>query len=439
MADSVQIPVEFTGWDKVINSIEGTTKASKELGDQMRKALLGEVIVSSLNRISSGLKDGIAKEAVGAASALVQGFAQGGPIGAALAGAAVSVGLITKGLQAVADAEREVNAVRLDGYRALSAFERGVGAQQDAFSELNRTRTSAQAAAIVAEEEKKQAAARTAFAVRNALAIKFLDEADVALEENFQEELDAEATQAERLREADREGRAARYAEWQQDIRDFDAAQAVERDQQLALAKQAADARLKLEQDAAKKLYDSRMAAQEAVLEMGALAGNMFAQQVGGAVGALAQLDAAQIAAAASSQDLGASLASAALESVQGVLASVAQEATVKAALATAKGIGALAGVGTAPLAPGFFGEAAAFAGVAALAGGGAIAAGTAAAAARPAPAPTALPVQGGPTGGSGGGITVNLTTSRIYSTGADVGADITASLKNYERYRGYR
>lgn len=437
MADSVQIPVEFTGWDKVISSIEGTTKASKELGDQMRKALLGEVIVSSLNRISSGLKDGIAKEAVGAASAVVQGFAQGGPIGAALAGAAVSVGLITKGLQAVADAEREVNAVRLDGYRALSAFERGVGAQQDAFSELNRTRTSAQAAAIVAEEEKKQAAARTAFAARNALAIKFLDEADVALDESFREELDAEAAQAERLREADREGRAARYAEWQQDIRDFDAAQAVERDQQLTLARQAADARLKLEQDAAKQLYDSRMAAQEAVQEMGALAGTGFANQIGSAVGALAQLDAAQIAAAASAEDFGQQMAAGALRATAGVLQGVAQEATAKALLATAKGVGALAGVVTAELAPGFFGEAAAYGAAAVAAGGGAIALNTAASAVAPS-APRAAPSGGGGSG-DGGGVTINVNTDRLFSTEADIGASIEHSRKQFERYRGYR
>lgn len=435
MGTETEINVDSSGFDRLLTTISATTEESKKLGETMKKALLGEVLVSSLNRISSGLKDGVAKEAVGAASALVQGFAQGGPVGAAMAGAAVSVGLLTKGIEALSNAEREVNAIRLAGYRDRRAFESAVGAQQDAFSDLNRTRTSAQASAIVAEEEKKQAAARTAFAARNALAIKFLDEADAAVDENFREQLDIEAEQALALRTAEEQGRAARYESWQQDIRDFDAAQAVERDQQLALTKQAADARLRLEQDAAKKLYDSRMAAQEAVLEMGALAGNMFAQQVGGAVGALAQLDAAQIAAAASSQDLGASLASAALESVQGVLASVAQEATVKAALATAKGIGALAGVATAPLAPGFFGEAAAFAGVAALAGGGAIAAGTAATAVRPATA--TLPTGGGTPGGTGGGVTINVNTDKLFATEAELGAAVEKSRRDFQRYRG--
>ncbi len=55
-------------------------------------------------------------------------------------------------------------------------------------------------------------------------------------------------------------------------------------------------------------------------------------------------------------------------------LASIAQQATVKGALELAEGISALAGIVTAPLAPGHFAAAGAYFGVAALAGVGAAA-----------------------------------------------------------------
>jgi len=455
VADTTELKLDASNWDKFLGTVESTNKASKELGETWKKALLGEVVVQGINRVGQAI-GGVEGQAVAAAGAVAQGFFMGGPAGAAIAAFTIGVGLAADefdlmGTRAEAAAERV--RVALGQAREIAAatddkqFKRGMEERLAALDlEIERAkevRAKADAEDKAAREANKKRGEDTLAYVREqdeALAAAQSDAAltlDQQRAQAFEDEQAAEAERAAILLEMDREGRAARYESWQQDIRDFDAAQAVERDQQLALTKQAAEARLKLEQDAAKKLYASRMAAQEAVLAMGAQAGTAFAGQIGGAVGALAQLDAAQIAAAASSKDLGASLASAALESVQGVLASVAQEATVKAALATAKGIGALAGVGTAPLAPGFFGEAAAFAGVAALAGGGAIAAGTAASAVRPPPAaPAALAGAGGGTGATGG-VSIVVNTDRLFSTEAEIGAAVEKSRRDFQRYRG--
>jgi hypothetical protein len=92
-------------------------------------------------------------------------------------------------------------------------------------------------------------------------------------------------------------------------------------------------------------------------------------------------------------------------------LASLAQQAIVKGAMETAEGIAALAGVVTAPLAPGHFAAAGAYFGVAALAGIGAAATAPSSASAAPAaPAPereSAARVSGSKGSASGDGATV--------------------------------
>lgn len=102
-------------------------------------------------------------------------------------------------------------------------------------------------------------------------------------------------------------------------------------------------------------------------------------------------------------------------EALQGMLsdtlASLAQQAIVKGAMETAEGIAALAGVVTAPLAPGHFAAAGAYFGVAALAGIGAAATAPSSASAAPAaPAPereSAARVSGSKGSASGDGATV--------------------------------
>jgi hypothetical protein len=115
-------------------------------------------------------------------------------------------------------------------------------------------------------------------------------------------------------------------------------------------------------------------------------------------------------------------------EALQGMLsdtlASLAQQAIVKGAMETAEGIAALAGVVTAPLAPGHFAAAGAYFGVAALAGIGAAATAPSSASAAPAaPAPereSAARVSGSKGSASGDGATVYnvMFGGPMYGTG---------------------
>lgn len=103
-------------------------------------------------------------------------------------------------------------------------------------------------------------------------------------------------------------------------------------------------------------------------------------------------------------------------------LASIAQQATVKGALELAEGISALAGIVTAPLAPGHFAAAGAYFGVAALAGVGAAAvAPSSPSVAAPASAPRepAARLSKGGAASEGGGTVYNVTFGGpMYGTG---------------------
>ena len=115
-------------------------------------------------------------------------------------------------------------------------------------------------------------------------------------------------------------------------------------------------------------------------------------------------------------------------EALQGMLsdtlASLAQQAVVKGAMETAEGIAALAGIVTAPLAPGHFAAAGAYFGVAALAGLGAAAtapsSGSAAASAPAAPREPAARVSGSKgTASEGGAVVYNVNFGGpMYGTG---------------------
>jgi hypothetical protein len=118
-------------------------------------------------------------------------------------------------------------------------------------------------------------------------------------------------------------------------------------------------------------------------------------------------------------------------EALQGMLsdtlASLAQQAVVKGAMETAEGIAALAGIVTAPLAPGHFAAAGAYFGVAALAGIGAAATAPSSASAAPpsAPAPAPAPESAARVSGSkgtsseGGGVVYNINFGGpMYGTG---------------------
>jgi len=105
-------------------------------------------------------------------------------------------------------------------------------------------------------------------------------------------------------------------------------------------------------------------------------------------------------------------------------LASIAQQATVKGAMELAEGISALAGIVTAPLAPGHFAAATAYFGVAALAGIGAAATAPSSASAAPPSAPAPAPESAARVSGSRGasesaGTVYNITFGGpMYGTG---------------------
>lgn len=105
-------------------------------------------------------------------------------------------------------------------------------------------------------------------------------------------------------------------------------------------------------------------------------------------------------------------------------LAAIAQQATVKGAMELAEGLGALAGIVTAPKAPGHFAAAAAYFGVAALAGAGAAATAPSSASAAPPSAPAPAPESAARVSGSRGasenaGTVYNITFGGpMYGTG---------------------
>lgn len=431
MADTTELAVDASGFDRLLTTISATTEESKKLGETMKKALLGEVLVSSLNRISSGLKDGVAKEAVGAASALVQGFAQGGPVGAAMAGAAVAVGLVTKGVEALANAEREVQAVRAAGYKARADFERGVAAQQEVFAELNRERTSAQAAALVAEDEKRAAAAK---------ARREQNERDAI--ESTTRQIEAEAGQRRVAEEVEAE-------QFSRFLRETDAT--IIRDAETK-ARTAIAAQARVFREEERKRESVQFAADADALTAGLLddlvakadeanrqIGGTLGVGIGDATAALVAMDAAQIQAAASAGTLAGSLAEAAARGVSAELQAIAQRETVLALADGAAAIGRLA-FGDVQGA-GFLGTSSAqHAAAAVAAGAGAVALNTVATAAAPAvpQQPTAVQQRGGGAGGSSGGVTINVSTDRLFSTEADIGASVEYSRKQFARYRGY-
>lgn len=467
MADSVELPIDFTNWQRFQASIEGTTKASKDLGETWKKALLGEVITGGIQRVGAAL-GGVAGEATNAAGAIVQGFFQGGPVGAAIAATAAGVGFLVNRFQEAEAAEKKWVESRAALWRAARevgpAMQAAFAATNDAIAEIGRQRERDRVQAEMAADESSAKARADA---RKAAAKKALDDADTqaaeglaALEKEnadrraaelaaFNDELDIEAEQAQRLRDA-KDADAARAKQVQSD-RDAEEVRLFNlKNQQIEDAAR----RVRAQMLADKKVADEAEAAADAArldrverdwAAVGATLSNGFTNNVGNAVQALAQLDAAQIQAALSSKDLGANLASSALEALQGVLASTAREAAVKSAFYFAEGLGALAGVATAPAAPGLFATSAAFAGVAALAGGGAIAAGTAASAVAPArpaaPAPStraSAPVGTTPASPSGG-VTIIVNSSRALVTNADVGASTDRALREYRRYAGTR
>lgn len=466
MAEKVEIPIDVTGFDSLIASVEGTTRASKEMGETFRRAFAGEVLVNGINRIGTAL-GGVAGEATNAVGAIAQGFFAGGPVGAALAFTSASVGFLINRFQEAEAAEKKWVETRTRIWAASRNVGPAMQDQADALRrdlfDINARRERERVQAEIAADEaaardaatRRQQQAERSLAQSDAFATAELDallksqkderDADIVA---FEEQQDIEAEQAFRARQAkDAEAAADRQRQQYRDAEEI----RIHNLKNDAIAKATHDA-LEAEREERRRANEDllqQMAAVDASwASLGASASTGFANNIGGAVEALAMMDAAQIAAATSADNLAGSLAAAGLKAIQGVLASVAQQAAVKAALYFAEGAGALAGVATAPLAPGLFAASAQFAGVAALAGGGAIAAGTAASAVAPPAAPAPVrgptPTRTGGTDGvqapgsvTSGGVTINIVGGRAYATGAEVGAQTAKALRDFKRYGG--
>lgn len=432
MAETTEIAVDASGFDRLLGTVGETTKASKEMGETLKKALVGEVLVNSINRVASGMKDGIAKEATQAAGAIAQGFFAGGPVGAALAGTAVAVQGLIGLFASLAETERETSAARQAGFKAVRDFEASAVAQADAAAALSREIRTKEATEIVAKEEARQVAAR---ARREQNERDAIESTTRQIEGEFALKRAAEAIEQEQvdrfLREttamivSDAEARARAVVVAQDRV-----AREAERRRESAAFAKVADEGVSVELDALVAGAD------EANRAIGATLGQGLNQ----ATAALVAMDAAQIQAAASAGTLAGSLAEAAARGVSAELQAIAQKETVLAIADGAAALGRLA-IGDVPGA-GLLGTSSAqHAAAAVAAGAGAVALNTAASAARPATPPPSSGgggQQSGRGGGGGGGTTIVVNTDRLFSTEADIGASIEYARKQDARYRGY-
>lgn len=99
MASAVEIGIELggtgAGIDGVVAQLENLKKSSEGAAKTLRDGFAAEALVGGLGRIG-GAFGGITKQATDAASAIIQGFLAGGPVGAALGGVSVLVAEVAK-------------------------------------------------------------------------------------------------------------------------------------------------------------------------------------------------------------------------------------------------------------------------------------------------------------------------------------------------------
>lgn len=456
MAKDTEVAVDASGFDRLLSTIEGTTKASKDMGDAFKKALVGEVLVGSINRIASGMKDGVAKEALGAAGAITQGFFQAGPVGAALAATSVAILKVGDALDTI-ESKATIVASRLSFARAQA----GIIASDTAERQRLRAETIADDEARVAREKRhaeeaaaeqrrvrelakaradaKKAADAEAkeYVEAETLRVAYLEQEikDAA----FAEELDAEAEHAKRLRDMRDEAAAAERERLQSAQMYAFAVKDEERRQELARVKEHDDAKRAAEARESQAAYARAKERNDRITgDFNALGDSLkggLASSVGHAVSAITALDAAQIAAAVSAKDFGANTAAAAAQATSGVLQAVAQEATVKAIMYGAQ---ALAATVLAPTtAPQLWGAAGGMALAAVTAGAGAVALNSVAP--KPPPASPGRTEGSGASGGTGGGtgrsVTVVVNANDLFATRDEVGASIDWAMKQAARY----
>jgi hypothetical protein len=490
VADRVSIPVDVSGFDSLVSRVTDLSKSSKEAGAQIQKAFAVGVLVQNAHQLAGAI-GGIEGAALGAAGQLAMSFAAGGPVGVAIAGASMAVsgfiGLVRKLREEEAESAKARQAhfaeirsqyatfatvrEQLESQARQSTIQQLQSAQVQALADFNAIIASADATLDVDAEFKEKARATRAasMAARTAArqdAEKKKSEADAArtaelaaefnhrklLGAAFMDSLGVEAEQAQRLRQVRDEASAASRARAQEDANDEARARAESARQVLAIETQRAEG-VRRVRDMESREEQERLRAQRESMEaawaqVGTAALVTLEGQLARTVGALVQMDAAQIAAAVSADKFGESVVSSALRGLSAVLGSIAQEAAVQALFETGKGI---ANTARAILGDPVAGAAAAanftsagqFAATAVAAGGAAVAVNTAASAIAP---PTAAGGGGG--GGSGGGgrgggsgggggTTVVINTRSALTTTADVGRELRAAERQRARYYG--
>jgi uncharacterized protein YaaW (UPF0174 family) len=92
MPEAIELPLEVDDApvSGLIGQLKALKKSSEETGKTLRNAFAAETLGQSLNRVGDAF-GGVTKQVTTAASAILQGFLQGGPVGAALGGVSVLV------------------------------------------------------------------------------------------------------------------------------------------------------------------------------------------------------------------------------------------------------------------------------------------------------------------------------------------------------------
>lgn len=439
MAETTEIAVEASGFDKLVTKLGAVEKASEGTRKAIRTAFAAEVLTQGIDRIGQAI-GGVGGASVTAAGNIVKGFIAGGPVGLAIAATTVAFELLFKVIDYGNERLKEQDEIM--GRIAIERVER---ARQVRRAEEATARASADFALALldaGEEKIKEAEAR---------AQKRREEARRQREQDAQDAIDSttrdiEAEYAAKRVETERQERefadflAASTALIQSDARAK--AEATKRQVDARMEQAARLADLKAFADEATALTNEL----EAELVTSADATNKAIGETIGvgaarAVDALTAMDAAQLAAAASAGTLASSLAAAAAEGVSAELQAIAQSETVKALAAGAAALGRLA-IGDATGA-GIFGLEAAQHGAAAVAAGaGAVALNTAASAVRPPAQATggqgaATPRGAGGGSSGGGGVMIVVNTDKLFATEADVGRGVEKARAEYARYRG--
>lgn len=125
------------------------TAATGQMAAMMKRQIQGEIIGGSIRALASGF-DGVAEKAGGAVATIAQGFAQGGPAGAALMGVSQGLSMIVEGFVGMRnEAKRAAEAARVAFFAAQDAAEKALDSEIAKLGQANEARR-------VGEEARKR-------------------------------------------------------------------------------------------------------------------------------------------------------------------------------------------------------------------------------------------------------------------------------------------